>query len=275
MIIMNAEPIKVLTIAGSDSGGAAGLQADLKSFAALGAYGLSAITAVTAQNSLRVVGVHSLPPEFVAAQLDAVLSDYGAAAAKTGFIGRGELIGLIAAKLTAYQIRNLVVDPVLVNHKGEAMFTTAVSETYRAYLLPLADLLVPNWREAELLTNLPVGNLREAEEAARRLVGQGAKAVLIKRIGVGNELVDLLFDGQTATHFRAPFIPTENTHGSGDALSAAITVFLGRGADLATAVAQARQFVHEAIAAAVNWRLGAGHGPIGIGIGWRPLAAKN
>jgi hydroxymethylpyrimidine/phosphomethylpyrimidine kinase len=201
------------------------------------------------------------------------LSDYGAAAVKTGFIGRGELIGLIAAKLTAYHIRNVVVDPVLVNHKGEAMFTTAVNETYRAYLLPLADLIVPNWREAELLANVSIGNLREAEEAARRLVGEGAKAALIKRISVGDDLVDLLFDGQIVSHFRAPFIQTQNTHGSGDALSAAITVFLGRGDDLATAVAQAHQFVHEAIAAAVNWRLGAGHGPIGIG--WRPLGDKN
>lgn len=258
------EPIKVLTIAGSDSGGAAGLQADLKTFTALGAYGMSAITTVTAQNSAQVTGVHPLPPDFVAAQLDAVLSDYGAAAVKTGFIGRGELIGLIAAKLNAYHLPNVVVDPVLVNHRGEAMFATAVVETYLAYLFPLADLITPNRREAELLLNRSVTGLAEAEQAARALVEQGAKAALIKGIVDGETLVDVLFDGRDCHHFPAARIRTNNTHGSGDAFSAAITVFLAQGVDLATAVQQARQFVQKAIATAVDWRLGAGHGPIAI-----------
>jgi hydroxymethylpyrimidine/phosphomethylpyrimidine kinase len=261
----SSEPAKVLTIAGSDSGGAAGLQADLKTFTALGAYGMSVATAATAQNSVQVTAVHFMPPDFVAAQLDAVLSDYGAAAVKTGFIGRGELIGLIAAKLSGYHLQNVVVDPVLVNHRGEAMFVTAVMETYRAYLLPLADLLTPNRREAELLLKRSILTPADGEEAARALVAQGAKAVLLKGVADGEMLVDLLFDGCDCRHFRAPRIQTNNTHGSGDALSAAIVVYLAQGLELVAAVAEARQFVRAGIAAAVDWRLGAGHGPIAIG----------
>jgi hydroxymethylpyrimidine/phosphomethylpyrimidine kinase len=184
-IVEEAQPVKVLTIAGSDSGGAAGLQADLKTFTLLGVYGMSVVTAVTAQNSVAVTAVHPLPADFVAAQLDAVLSDYGAAAVKTGFIGREELVEIIADRLAAYATPNRLVDPVLVNHRGEAMFGSAMADAYRRHLLPLADLLTPNRREAELLLNRPVTTLSEAAEAARRLADQGAKAVLIKRLRWG------------------------------------------------------------------------------------------
>jgi hydroxymethylpyrimidine/phosphomethylpyrimidine kinase len=135
-IVEVAQPVKVLTIAGSDSGGAAGLQADLKTFTLLGVYGMSVVTAVTAQNSLAVTAVHHLPADFVAAQLDAVLSDYGAAAVKTGFIGREELVEIIADRLAAYATPNRLVDPILVNHRGESMFGSAITDAYRRHLLP-------------------------------------------------------------------------------------------------------------------------------------------
>jgi hydroxymethylpyrimidine/phosphomethylpyrimidine kinase len=263
-IVEEAQPVKVLTIAGSDSGGAAGLQADLKTFTLLGVYGMSVVTAITAQNSVAVTAVHHLPADFVAAQLDAVLSDYGAAAVKTGFIGREELVEIIADRLAAYATPNRLVDPILVNHRGESMFGPDVTEAYRRHLLPLADLLTPNRREAELLLNRPVTTLSEAAGAARRLANQGAKAVLIKRLPVGPELVDLLFDGRTDHYFRAAHIETANTHGSGDMLTAAVTAYRAQDIPLAVAVQQAHTLTQRAIAAAVTWRLGAGHGPVAI-----------
>src|SRR5690606_30770564 len=153
---MPPEPIKVLTIGGSDSGGAAGIQADLKTFTALHAYGMSVITAVTAQNSHEVRAVHPLPAAFVTQQLEAVLSDYGAAAVKTGFIGRVDLLEAIAAGLGAFPVPHVVVDPVLVNHRGQAMFASDVTAAYRKVLFPLATLMTPNRHEAALFSGRPV-----------------------------------------------------------------------------------------------------------------------
>jgi hydroxymethylpyrimidine kinase/phosphomethylpyrimidine kinase len=254
--------LPVLTIAGSDSGGAAGLQADLKTFTALGVYGMSVVTVVTAQNSLRVEAVHPLPAEFVAAQLEAVLSDYGAAAVKTGFIGRTDLVRVIAQVLGGHKGLSLVVDPVLVNHRGETMFPDEVVDVYRHHLLPLAYLVTPNRREAELLTGTPVNNVPAMAAAARTIQRLGATAVLITGLRDGDDVVDVLFDGREIDELRAPWIETTNTHGSGDTLSAAITAFLAQGQTLPEAVVQARRFSRAAIAAAVDWRLGAGHGPV-------------
>jgi hydroxymethylpyrimidine kinase/phosphomethylpyrimidine kinase len=264
-----AEPIlsqrailPVLTIGGSDSGGAAGLQADLKTFAALGVYGMSVVTVVTAQNSVAVSAVHPLPAAFVDAQLEAVLSDYGAAAVKTGFIGSTDVVQVIGRVLGGYAQVPLVVDPVLVNHRGEAMFSDDVVEAYRHHLLPQADLVTPNRREAELLAGVPLNNLGEMATAAGDIHRLGAAAVLITGFRDGNDMVDLLFDGRESQTLHAPWIETSNTHGSGDTLSAAIATFLAQGMPMPEAVAQARRFTHAAIAAAVAWRLGAGHGPV-------------
>lgn len=256
------EPVKVLTVAGSDSGGAAGLQADLKTWAALGVYGMSVITVVTAQNSVAVTAVHPLPPDFVAAQLDAVLSDYGAAAVKTGFIGQVALIETIAAKLRQYQIGNVVIDPVLVNHKGQAMFPSEVPQAYVEHLLPLADLITPNRREAELLIGRPVNSVAEMETAVTHLHAFGPQNVLLKGGREGDERVDLFFDGRSLTQYRSPHIDTINTHGSGDTFAAAACAYLARGEKMETAVRQAHQFTHQAIQRAASWQLGRGHGPV-------------
>lgn len=260
-----SEPAKVLTIAGSDSGGAAGLQADLKTFTALGVYGMSAITAVTAQNSLRVEGIHYIPAEFVTAQIDAVLLDYGAASVKTGFIGRAETIQSIANHLERHKQDgqfHLVVDPVLVDHRGESMFPARVTTAYAQYLLPLADLVTPNLAEAKLFTGLTVTSLATMETAARRIHDLGSRWVLIKGARSGSKLVDLLFDGREALLLRSPFVDSSNTHGSGDTLSAAICAYLAQGLTMVEAVERARDFTLAAIRGSIHWQLGGGHGPL-------------
>lgn len=256
-------PLKLLTIGGSDSGGAAGIQADLKTFTALRVYGMSALTVVTAQNSERVAAVHFLPPDFVAAQIATVLSDYGADGIKTGFIGQVELVEVVAAALAGYRHIPLVVDPVLVNHRGQAMFSPAVAEAYGRCLFPLAALITPNRREAEELSGLGVEGV-DAGIAAARHLRAAACPVLLKSIPERHELVDILDDGQI-TLFRAPRQETTNTHGSGDTYSAAIAAHLAQGRPLREAVAAAHIFTQQAIRAAASWRLGRGHGPLAHG----------
>jgi hydroxymethylpyrimidine/phosphomethylpyrimidine kinase len=256
------EPAKVLTIAGSDSGGAAGLQADLKTFAALGVYGMSVVTAVTAQNSVQVVGVETMTAEFVDLQIQSVLADYGATAVKTGFIGRVDLIKAIAAKLAQFQQPNAVIDPVLVNHRGVGMFSADVVRAYVDYLFPLSVLVTPNRQEADLLAGQPVEGPADMATAARSIHALGPQYVLITGGRSGDEAVDVLFDGHEALELRAPWIQGDNTHGSGDTLSAAVTAFLARGADMVEAVHQAHRFTSAAIQGAANWHLGRGHGPV-------------
>ncbi|MEZ4591632.1 MAG: bifunctional hydroxymethylpyrimidine kinase/phosphomethylpyrimidine kinase [Chloroflexota bacterium] len=259
------EPVKLLTIGGSDSGGAAGIQADLKTWTVLGGYGMSAITAVTAQNSRTVQDVTWMTPHFVQSQLEAVLSDYGATAVKTGFLGRAELIIAISAMLQKYKPAHIVIDPVLVNHRGQPMFPDEVRQLYLAHLLPLADLITPNLGEtAVLLQTSSINSYAKLRRAASRLHALGAKNVLIKGFLDGDDLVDVLFDGQTFTDFRQPRLETENTHGSGDTLSAAICFFLAQGLPLAEAISQAQQFTHRAIQRAARWQLGGGHGPLAL-----------
>ncbi len=259
------EPVKLLTIGGSDSGGAAGIQADLKTWTALGGYGMSVLTAVTAQNSLTVQEVTWMTPRFVQSQLEAVLSDYGAAAVKTGFLGRAELIVSVSALLQKYKPAHIVIDPVLVNHRRQPMFSQEVALQYVYYLLPLADLLTPNVTEAAVLLNTSTldspGKIRRAAQSLHRW---GARHVLIKGWREQQEVVDVLFDGSTFTEFRQPLIATENTHGSGDTLSAAICAFLAQEEGMETAVAQAQQFTHRAIQRAADWQLGDGHGPLAL-----------
>lgn len=262
---MTHEPIKLLTVGGSDSGGAAGIQADLKTWTVLGGYGMSAITAVTAQNSLAVQDVAWMTPQFVQSQMDAVLSDYGATAVKTGFLGRAELVIAVSAMLQKYKPAHVVIDPVLVNHRGQSMFPDEVRQLYLAYLLPLADLVTPNLVEtAVLLQTSSIDSYAKLRRAASRLHQIGAKNVLIKGFRDRAERVDVLFDGQTFTDFRQPHLETQNTHGSGDTLSAAICFFLAQGLPLAKAISQAQQFTHQAIQRAAGWQLGGGHGPLAL-----------
>jgi hydroxymethylpyrimidine/phosphomethylpyrimidine kinase len=267
-MVVKQQPPAVLTIGGSDSGGAAGIQADMKTFTAWHVYGMSALTAVTAQNSARVAAVHYLPPAFVAAQIDAVLEDYGAAAVKTGYIGRVELVAAVAERLRVWQEQEgagmgpLVVDPVLVDHRGKAMFTEQVTDAYRRLLLPLATLLVPNRAEAALLTGKPVDSLAAAGAATRALRALGADNVLVKGIRSGEEIVDLFYDGRELHSLPARRLETANTHGSGDTLAAAIAAGLALQLPLRAAVEQARAYTVEAIRGASGWQMGTGHGPL-------------
>ena len=280
------QPLPLLTIAGSDSGGAAGAQADLKAWAALGAYGMSALTAVTAQNSASVAAVHYLSPEMIAAQIDAVLSDYGAAAIKTGFLGQVEIIEVVADRLaywgggggrggsqTRPYIVNpgrggsetrpyIVVDPVLVNHRGEPMFLPDVADAYRRWLLPLADLVTPNAAEARLLG---IGEEEPGGEGAgEQGVQSTATRVLIKGARRSDsEIVDVYWDAARRMELPQALIDTANTHGSGDTLSAAVCAFRAAGHDWPEAIRRAQAFTHAAIQRGAGWRLGAGHGPLG------------
>jgi hydroxymethylpyrimidine/phosphomethylpyrimidine kinase len=255
-------PPKALTIAGSDSGGAAGLQADLKTFTALGVYGLTVVTAVTAQNSLRVVQVHPVPVDMVAAQIDAVLSDYGAAAVKTGYLGRVEIVEIVAAGLKAHHPRFVVVDPVLVNHLGQPMFEPSVARAYAEHLLPLADLVTPNLAEAALLAGTGPVQPGELEDIARALLALGASNVLLKGSRAGEQMVDLLVDGRGALALGSPWLDTPHTHGSGDTLSAAACAYLALGRPARLAVQLAHAYTAEAIRRGSEWRMGGGHGPV-------------
>ena len=256
---MAESPRLLLSIGGSDSGGAAGIQADLKTWTALGAYGMSVITAVTAQNSVQVAAVESISAEFVTTQLKTVLSDYGLNAVKTGFLGRVEVIRAVAQQLRRQM--PLVVDPVLVNQFRIPMFESAVTEAYKQHLFPLASVITPNSAEAELLAEMPIDNLDDARKAVQNIYEQGVPAVLLTGFPAGNDKINILYNGKFS-YYPAPRIDTINVHGSGDTLSAAIAFRLAEGDTLSVAIEFATDFTLKAIDRAKAWRLGEGHGPL-------------
>lgn len=250
-----------LTIAGSDSGGGAGIQADLKTFAALGVFGTSAITAVTAQNTLGVDRADALDPGLVAAQIRAVATDLRPDAAKTGMLANAALIETVAACVQEFGIGPLVVDPVMVASSGDILLEPQAVDALRSRLIPLADLLTPNLAEAEVLTGRPVTNEAEMRAAAAALVEMGARAALVKGGHLaGDEMVDILFDGREFHALRALRLPVDNPHGTGCTLSAAVAAGLARGDTLALAVSRAVGFVRRAIETAPG--LGHGRGPL-------------
>lgn len=252
---------RALTIAGSDPGGGAGIQADLKTFTALGVYGMAVITAVTAQNTLGVSGVYPLTPDQVAAQIDAVLSDIGADAAKTGMLFDASIIEIVADRVQRWGVRHLVVDPVLVAKGGQRLLKPEAEAALRERLLPLAALVTPNLPEAAALTGLPVRDREGMVAAARRLVAMGARAALVKGGHLEDGTADdLLYDGQTYTWLPGERVQTRHTHGTGCTLSAAITAGLAQGLSLLAAVRRAKAYVVAAIRHAPG--LGAGHGPL-------------
>ncbi|HEX4955482.1 MAG TPA: bifunctional hydroxymethylpyrimidine kinase/phosphomethylpyrimidine kinase [Thermoanaerobaculia bacterium] len=255
---------RLLTIAGSDSGGGAGIQADLKTFAAHGGFGMSVVTAITAQNTCRVTAVHEVPPEVVAAQLDAVFEDLGVDAVKIGMLGNAAVIEVVAERLAAWrragQAPPVVLDPVMVAKSGDPLLREEAVAALAGQLLPLATLVTPNLPEAARLTGLPVATLAERREAARALAARGP-AVLVKGgHGEGEEIVDLLLAEGSFTELRAPRLPTSSTHGTGCTLSSAIAARLGRGDSLPVAVGGAIDYLRRAMAAATP--LGHGHGPV-------------
>jgi hydroxymethylpyrimidine/phosphomethylpyrimidine kinase len=253
-----------LTIAGSDSSGGAGIQADLKTFAALGVYGASVITALTAQNTSGVTGIHPVPADFVTAQIDAVFSDLAVKAVKIGMVAQLATVDAIAAGLKRWSPSHIVLDPVMVATSGDRLLAAEAVEALRTQLIPRATLVTPNLPEAAALLAEPVASSQAAiESQGRRLISMGCRAVLIKGgHGQGAESIDYLFSGTGIVALAAPRIATKNTHGTGCSLSSAIAAGLAKGEDLEAAVRHAKAWISTAIAAADRLDVGHGHGPI-------------
>ena len=253
-----------LTIAGSDSSGGAGIQADLKTFAALGVYGASVITALTAQNTSGVSGIHQVPAEFVAAQIDAVFSDLDVGAVKIGMVAQPAVIDAIVAGLKRWSPRHVVLDPVMVATSGDRLLAVEAVEALRTRLIPLASVITPNLPEAAALLDEPVAVDEAAvEKQGERLLAMGCRAVLIKGgHGEGPESTDYLIDASGTIALAAPRIATRNTHGTGCSLSSAIAAGLAKGESMESAVRHAKAWISAAIAAADRFSVGHGHGPI-------------
>ena len=250
-----------LTIAGSDSGGGAGIQADLKTFHAFGVFGTSAITAITVQNTLGVAGFHAVPPDIVRAQIHAVAGDLAPAACKSGMLASRELVETVAAAIRAESLGNYVLDPVMVASSGDRLIAGDAEASVLEHLVPLCALVTPNLHEAGILTGRSVRDEAGMRAAAEALVRAGAGAALVKGGHLeGDTVVNLLFDGDRLTAWRTPRIDSRSTHGTGCTLSAAITAGLALGRPLADATDIALEWVHRAIEAAPG--LGAGHGPL-------------
>lgn len=250
-----------MTVAGSDSGGGAGIQADLKTFAAHGVYGTSAITAVTAQNTKAVTGVETLSPDFVGLQIDAVVQDIGVGAAKTGMLASADIVVVVSKKLGDHHIEKVVVDPVMVAKSGDRLLDPKAIETLKSELVPRAYVVTPNLPEAETLVGFSVGDEDSIKGAARQIVEMGAKAVVIKGgHGTGEEATDWLYDGRRFSRFAARRSSTRNTHGTGCTFSAAIAAQLARGAQLEAAVRSAKRYVTAALEGGLS--VGEGHGPV-------------
>jgi hydroxymethylpyrimidine/phosphomethylpyrimidine kinase len=249
-----------MTIAGSDSGGGAGIQADLKTFAALGVYGTSVLTAITAQNTVAVTAVHEVPTDIIAAQIAAVMGDIGADAVKTGMLSSSAIVELVAGELKRHRVRQLVVDPVMVAKSGDSLLRPEAVESLRTRLVPLAAVVTPNIPEAEVLTGLKITSDADVRRAAQQIIGMGARAVVVKGGHREGPATDLFYDGARFQEFTAPRIQTTNTHGTGCTFASAVAAGLARGMDVLDAVALAKEYVTEAIRHA--FPVGQGHGPL-------------
>ena len=255
---------RAMTIAGSDSGGGAGIQADLKTFAALGVYGTSALTAITAQNTLAVTGVHEIPTSTVEAQIDAILTDIGTDAVKTGMLSSSAIIECVAGSLQRHAglpgVSRLVVDPVMVAKSGDSLLRQEAVAALKERLIPLAAVVTPNVPEAETLTGVSIADDEGMAEAARRIVGMGARAVVVKGGHREGPATDLYYDGVSFREFSAPRFDTPNTHGTGCTFASAVAAGLALGMAAEDAVGKAKEFVTEAIRA--SFPIGGGHGPL-------------
>jgi hydroxymethylpyrimidine/phosphomethylpyrimidine kinase len=250
---------RILTIAGSDSGGGAGIQADLKAITLLGGFGMSVITALTAQNTLGVHGIHEIPPSFVEKQMEVVLSDIGADAIKTGMLAHSEIISVVARKIRQYGLKYVVVDPVMVAKSGDSLLRKDAREALIRELIPLAWIVTPNLPEASVLAGFKVTSVEEMRKAARRIHRLGAKHVVVKGGHLKGRAVDLLYDGKRFEEIVAPRIKTKNTHGTGCTFASAIATFLARGESVYGAVHKAKTFITLAIQSGLS--LGKGTGP--------------
>jgi hydroxymethylpyrimidine/phosphomethylpyrimidine kinase len=259
-------PPVALTIAGSDSSGGAGIQADLKTFAALGVYGTSAITALTAQNTRGVRGVHAVPASFVVAQVNAVLDDLTVTAVKTGMLATADIVRAVADLAAAALLPNLIVDPVMVASSGDRLLDARAERLYVDALLPHAFVLTPNLREAEVLLAAPIRSLAQQRNAARALGALGPSTVVVKGghpvADSAEDAVDIVWDGTSTYELRAPRVDTPNNHGTGCTFSAAVAAALARGAAVHDALKAAKAYVSRGVAGGATWRLGQGHGPL-------------
>ncbi len=249
-----------MTIAGSDSGGGAGIQADLKTFAALGVYGTSALTAITAQNTMGVTAVHEIPTEIIAAQIEAVLTDIGADAVKTGMLASSAIVEVVSHQLKTFRVTALVVDPVMVAKSGDSLLQEDAVDALRTLLVPLAAVVTPNIPEAEVLTGVKIVSDDDMRRAAESIVTMGAGSVVVKGGHREGPATDLFYDGDRFQEFTAPRIDTKNTHGTGCTFASAVAAGLAKGLPLLEAVAQAKEFVTAAISR--SFPIGRGHGPL-------------
>jgi hydroxymethylpyrimidine/phosphomethylpyrimidine kinase len=265
---------RVLSIAGSDSGGGAGIQADLKTFSALGCYGMTAITALTAQNTQGVTGIHAVPPEFLKAQLQAVIEDIGVDAVKIGMLHSPEVVEVVAWAILHYRLQNVVLDPVMVATSGDRLIAPETVQVLRESLFPLVSVVTPNLDEAALLLGRPIDSAADLDQAAQDLLDQGARAVLLKGGHLrGAAVVDVLAEpGHAMLHLRSERIASKNVHGTGCTLSSAIAAYLAVGLPLREAVQQARVYILGAISAGALVETGQGHGPLNHG--FAPLPAQ-
>jgi hydroxymethylpyrimidine/phosphomethylpyrimidine kinase len=265
---------RVLSIAGSDSGGGAGIQADLKTFSALGCFGMTAITAITAQNTQGVRAIHGVPPEILKAQIEAVAEDIGVDAVKIGMLHSPEVVHVVAQAIRQYGLKKVVLDPVMVATSGDRLMADETVQVLVKELFPLATVITPNLDEAELLLGHRIAGIEALEPAARQLLALGANAVLLKGGHLqGSEVVDVLLrPGQAALRMASPRIESRNVHGTGCTLSSAIAAYLALGQDLPQAVTQARAYILRAIAAGADVHTGHGHGPLNHG--HAPVAMK-
>ena len=255
---------KVLTIAGSDSGGGAGIQADLKTFSARGVFGMSVITALTAQNTREVQGILDIEPEFVGKQIDSVMTDIGADAWKTGMLSNAKIIEVVANRAKKYKVNLLVVDPVMVAKSGDFLLKEDAKNNLITKLLPLSYIITPNIHETKVLTGLKLESYNEVKSAAIKIYELGAKNVLIKggHMSFIDDAIDLLYDGKNFTEFRAKRIKTKNTHGTGCTFASAIASELAKDNDLVKSVHIAKAYLTAAIKKSDQLHVGKGHGPV-------------
>ena len=255
-----SRPPTAMTIAGSDSGGGAGIQADLKTFSALGVFGTSTLTAITAQNTVGVTAVHEIPTDVIAAQIDAVITDIGADAVKTGMLSSPAIVATVADAVRRHGIANLVVDPVMVAKSGDRLLRAEAIATICDELIPLAKVVTPNIPEAEDLTGQTIGSDDDARRAAEAIINMGAKSVVIKGGHREGPPTDILYDGEEFLEFTTERIPSTSTHGTGCTFASAVAAGLAHGLETPAAVRQAKEYVTAAIRAA--YPIGNGHGPL-------------
>ena len=250
---------RALTIAGSDSGGGAGIQADLKTFTVLGVYGMSALTALTAQNTVTVSGIHEVPPEFVAQQIDTIVEDIGVNAVKTGMLSSAPIVEAVADRLKAHHLHTLVVDPVMISKSGAALLRPEAVHALKTVLLPRAHVVTPNLHEASALVGREIRDRESMKDAAKRIQDMGPRYVVIKGGHLDDDPVDLLYTVHDFIEFRGERHETKDTHGTGCIFAAAITAQLAKGSPVPEAVGCAKDFVSKAIRNGL--RIGHGHGP--------------